>query len=138
MRATPEDVREGLERANAFLLTCRSADKGAVEIVLAEILNNVTEHAFAGMPPGLVRVVLVVRDGSIDGRVSDDGWPMPGLSLPDPPGLDDDTEPSDLPEGGYGWFLIRTLAEFVDYHRSESRNFLSFGIPALADRAPEN
>jgi serine/threonine-protein kinase RsbW len=129
--ATPDAVRQALDLARGFLISCPTRpDRSAVEIVLAEILNNVAEHAYAGRAPGHARIVLLVRDGAVDGRVSDDGLPMPGLSLPDPSGIDDDTELANLPEGGYGWFLIRTLAEFVDYRRARERNILSFRIPA--------
>jgi serine/threonine-protein kinase RsbW len=52
---------------------------------------------------------------------------MPGLCLPagkfQP--LDD---LADLPEGGFGWYLIRSLTEELSYRRSNGINRLSFQL----------
>ncbi len=100
-------------------------DRATVEIVLAEVLNNVAEHAYGG---GGGRIELWLR-WSADGLgcvVLDDGRPMPGGRLPTgaPPRLADD-----LPEGGFGWQLIRRLARDLCYCRSGGRNRLSFSLP---------
>jgi serine/threonine-protein kinase RsbW len=36
----------------------------------------------------------------------------------------------DLPEGGFGWYLIRTLARDVRYDRNGVTNCLTFWLPA--------
>jgi serine/threonine-protein kinase RsbW len=43
-----------------------------------------------------------------------------------PAPLDCDTE--ELPEGGFGWFLIRDLAHELNYTRISGKNLLSFRI----------
>jgi serine/threonine-protein kinase RsbW len=35
---------------------------------------------------------------------------------------------SNLPEGGFGWFLIRALSRDLDYRRVGGRNLLSFRL----------
>jgi serine/threonine-protein kinase RsbW len=35
----------------------------------------------------------------------------------------------DLPEGGFGWFLIRELTKDLQYVRHEDQNRLTFSIP---------
>jgi serine/threonine-protein kinase RsbW len=37
-------------------------------------------------------------------------------------------ETATLPEGGFGWFLIRTLSRDLDYRREGGRNLLSFRL----------
>ncbi len=34
----------------------------------------------------------------------------------------------DLPEGGFGWFLIRNLSQDLTYDRDEDKNILGFCI----------
>jgi serine/threonine-protein kinase RsbW len=101
-------------------------DRGTVELVLAEVLNNVAEHAYAG-GSGPVEVGLCATPLGIACRIVDRGLAMPEGRLPDgglPP-----AEPDDLPEGGFGWHLIRNLTADLSYARSAGQNRLSFLIP---------
>ena len=54
---------------------------------------------------------------------------MPGESIPDPKEPDLDVSTADLPEGGFGWGLIRTLSSGLSYRRMSERNRLAFRIP---------
>jgi serine/threonine-protein kinase RsbW len=100
-------------------------DAATAQIVLAEVLNNVVEHACAADAPIGVAIRLV--PGALSVTVCDDGAAMPGLVLP--PGRAPDLETPDLPEGGYGWYLIRLLAEGLCYQRDEGGNRLRFRLP---------
>lgn len=95
------------------------------EIVLAEALNNVVEHAYAA-GPGAIEVTLAGVPGWLDCQIVDRGLPMPGLSLP--AGRLPAAEPSGPPEGGFGWHLIRSLACDLVYRRSGGCNRLSFRL----------
>jgi serine/threonine-protein kinase RsbW len=77
-----------------------------VELVLAEVLNNVAEHAYAG-GSGPVEVGLAPRPCGIACRIVDSGLAMPNGQLPR--GTCHRSTPGDLPEGGFGWHLIRSL-----------------------------
>lgn len=96
-----------------------------VEIVLAEVLNNVVEHAYTARP-GPIEVRLSSSQDGIRCEVLDEGGPMardrPPLAQPSP-------VPSDLPEGGFGWGIIRALTCDLDYRRHDGRNRLAFRIP---------
>lgn len=124
-------VRDGLRRAMAAPALCRLAadQRATVEIVLAEILNNIAEHAYAA-GDGPVRLWLRQCGGLLSCRVEDEGLPMPGGRLPRPPV----PPPESLAEGGYGWHLIRTLALGLAYERDAGVNRLSFRIPAGQSR----
>lgn len=123
-------VRDGLHH----LFTCdllaglTEESRGTAEIVLAEALNNVVEHAYARYP-GKIEVVMRRRDPELLFDIRDDGLPMPGA---EPPlgHLREVLEIDDLPEGGFGWFLIRSLAHGLAYRRLNDRNLLSFCVPA--------
>lgn len=91
------------------------------ELLLAEALNNIVEHAYAGQS-GALRLVLLRRAGGLVIRLLDHGAPMPGLALPrgDLPDMHGDS----LPEGGFGWFLIRSLSHRLGYRRLRAGNLL--------------
>jgi serine/threonine-protein kinase RsbW len=125
----PLAVRAGLRQlmAAAVMQQLTPDGRGVAEIVLAEVLNNVVEHAYAEAA-GEITLSVRREGGLLTCRVTDTGRPMPGGQPPDP-GL---TPPEQLPEGGFGWYLIRTLARDLRYLRHEGRNELCL---SLADPA---
>ncbi len=128
--STSEDVRETLRRLSADLgrLGVLETDREAVEVVLAECMNNVVEHAYCESPDGEFELKLCLTRESLFCRVEDRGRPMPGLAIPAGDTHDLSVELDDLPEGGFGWFLIRELTRDLNYCREEDRNSLSFNI----------
>ena len=99
--------------------------RGTAELVLAEVLNNVVEHAYPG-GSGPVAVTLVPMSAGIHCLVVDQGLAMPGGTLPEGnlPALE--TALETLPEGGFGWHLIRSLTRDLAYVRTGSSNRVSF------------
>ncbi len=129
LTADPHSVRGalcGLMDTPAFRLL--DADSREVaELVLAEVLNNIAEHAYGG-GGGPVSLALRQRAGELACRVADKGRPMPGNRLPD--ATLPDLAPSDsLPQGGFGWPLIRGLTCRLRYRRQTGFNILLFSIP---------
>lgn len=97
-----------------------------VQIVLAEAMNNIVEHAYADRP-GQIEITLWSTPDGLKGRLVDNGAPMPGvLPAGTLPAIGQD---GDLPEGGFGWFLIRQLASDITYRRQDGVNHLLFRIP---------
>jgi serine/threonine-protein kinase RsbW len=121
-------VRAALARllAAAPVQNLAEDDRGTVELVLAEVLNNVAEHAYAG-GSGPVEVGLCATPLGLACRIVDRRRAMPGGKLPD--GCLPDVAPPDFPEGGFGWHLIRSLTADLTYARSAGQNRLSFLIP---------
>lgn len=128
--ADPTAVRAALERllAAAPVQDLAEDDRGTVALVLAEVLNNVAEHAYAG-GCGPVEVDLCATPLGIACRIVDRGLAMPNGTLPD--GTLPPSAPDDLPEGGFGWHLIRSLTADLTYARSGGQNRLSFLIPLV-------
>jgi len=120
-----ESIRDGLQGLFALNLLSDLTDesKGVVEIVLAEVLNNVVEHAYAKFP-GQIEIWVTRRADYLFIRMVDSGLPMPGGDLPGGRML----ASQDLPEGGFGWYLIRNLSHELTYQRDGDRNILSFCI----------
>jgi serine/threonine-protein kinase RsbW len=112
--------------ACALVQDCSSEALGTAELVVAEALNNVVEHAYATYP-GVIEVDIRRTCDQLFVLISDMGLPMPGAEPP----LGKAPEFGafdDLPEGGFGWFLIRRLVEDLTYRREGERNFLSFCV----------
>jgi serine/threonine-protein kinase RsbW len=126
--ADPDAVRAALASliAASPVHDLSEDDRGTVELVLAEVLNNVAEHAYAG-GSGPVEVGLCATPLGIACRIVDRGLAMPEGRLPE--GALPPAAPDDLPEGGFGWHLIRSLTADLSYARSAGQNRLSFLIP---------
>ena len=131
-----EDVRAGLAIVLSKLMPlCLTVDEvGTVELVLAEVLNNVVEHALATSTHSTTIEVRGHHDGlGLHLMIVDQGVPMPTGRAPVGLAPDLDVTRADLPEGGFGWFMIHALAKNVHYRRVHSENHLSLllqvGIP---------
>jgi serine/threonine-protein kinase RsbW len=121
-------VRDGLQSLFACELVRDLTEecRGTAEIVLAEALNNVVEHAYARYS-GKIEVLMRRADSDLVFELIDAGLPMPGT---EPPlgHLKEVLEIDDLPEGGFGWFLIRNLSHSLAYRRVGDRNRLTFCV----------
>ncbi len=124
--ATPATVRDALARllSEAPLRDLPDDARGTAEIVLAEVLNNVAEHAYAQFG-GVVRLTLTRTGAGILAEVEDDGLAMPDHAIPDE-GFPDEDRGGYPAEGGYGWFLIRQMTTGLKYSRAGNRNRLCF------------
>ncbi|CUK11602.1 Serine-protein kinase RsbW [Ruegeria denitrificans] len=98
---------------------------GDVKIALAEAINNVIEHAYADITPAKVKVRCRLHQNWLEILISDTGNPLPGFRVPDgiPASLGSTID--ELPEGGFGWFLIHELTSDIRYERSNGCNRLS-------------
>ncbi len=119
-------VRHALEQTMADRILTGLSDslRQNTEIVLAEVLNNIVEHAYCGTT-GPIRIWLR-REGAtgLACRIEDQGGPLPGSVVPQ----SDLPEAGSLAEGGFGWFLIRSLASGLEYRRQGDVNCLSFRL----------
>ncbi len=136
--ADPLSVRQALRMALARFTRFMTRDEaGTLELLLAEVLNNIVEHGYGDTGHGIITLSMV-RDGrGLSCSVSDDGVELPSDCLHQP--LSPDAKrpkPGDLPEGGFGWFLIRDLAEDLGYHRVDGRNLLAFRLPLAPHQEP--
>lgn len=121
-RRVLEDLVAGLSLAGIT-----GDDLATVELILAEALNNVVEHAYADAP-GPVDLLVERHRRGLSCRISDTGRPMPNGDAPDPP-LPTIAPPTDIPEGGFGWHIIRCLTTDLSYKRDGARNTLSMLVP---------
>ena len=123
-------VRRALAQLQARLapLDLNVEENGTFQIVLAEALNNVVEHAYGDGDPGVFEVEVTQVEAGLSFQITDSGAPMPDGEVPLGRLADYSSETSELPEGGFGWFLIRDLTHELSYVRDDDRNVLSFRL----------
>lgn len=121
----PHAAREAL----ALLLdglTClalEAEETFVVRLVVAEMLNNIVEHAYPDPDyPGPIHIACHHEPDGLHLAVWDEGLPMPDLQAPLGLPQEIDRPICDLPEGGFGWFLIRDLAKDLSYQRLAQEN----------------
>lgn len=124
-------VREGLMAlmATDMLRGLPEDCRTSAELVMAEVMNNIVEHAYESRG-GLIEVALRRLPFGLACRISDSGLPMPGGATPMGQMTGNDAAcPADLPEGGFGWGLIRLLARDLAYVRTGGKNHITFLLP---------
>lgn len=123
------EVRKALAMLMAKLALHRLSVEtmGHAEIVVAEVLNNIAEHGYDGA--GDVSLGVRVMPDRLRFTTVDAGRDLPQhlLSSGEMPKIPDN--PRDLPEGGFGWAMIRELTDGLCYRRLDGRNHLTFCIP---------
>lgn len=131
MPAREDSVRATINQLLEFVRSQRPRQPeilSKLEILLAEILNNVVEHGHDKISDGVATVSIALTKTELEITVVDEGNPMPDLRLPDGKlvgGAPGQIPLADLPEGGFGWALIRMLADRIGYQRINEQNRLT-------------
>lgn len=127
LAATDLAVRAALGDLRARLAAQGLSEEGCggVELALAEALNNIVEHAYPAGHPGEIRLSVTMTRGRLCCRLRDRGAPLPGLAVPARPRPDPAVARAALPEGGFGWYLIRDLTDALSYVRQDDENILT-------------
>jgi serine/threonine-protein kinase RsbW len=90
-----------------------------LNLALAEGFTNAVRHAHRTLPPETnIEIELSLWVDRLEIRIWDYGKPFDPDQIPEP-------KPGTLQDHGYGWFLIRRVADHVVYERnSDNRNCL--------------
>lgn len=99
-----------------------------LNLALAEGFTNAVRHAHAELPQSTpIELALSWQPERIEICIFDQGPPFNPDSLSEP-------KPGALREGGYGWFLMRKLADHVTYDRLVSAS--ARPLPSVASEPP--
>ncbi len=119
-------VEELLDR---IALHCAARDtQGNVEIAVTEAINNIAEHAYCGQTNQPIELLVQHAPNGFDITLTDAGIEMPEGKPPIAAQHDLNGPVSSLPEGGFGWSLIRSLSRDLKYARTGRENRLSFRV----------
>ncbi len=102
-----------------------------INLALAEGFTNAVRHAHRTLPPETgVEIEVSLWIDRLEIRIWDHGNPFDPDVIAEP-------KPGTLQVGGYGWFLLRRLADRVVYERSDdSRNCLLIVKHCLEEQHP--
>lgn len=98
-----------------------------VQIVLGEVMNNIIEHGFKNEGTGLIEIEIFITGDGITVRLCDDGVEFTPPEASQSP-LQDKDNLDDLPEGGFGWFLIKEITSSIELKRRENKNHLTLNF----------
>ena len=117
-------VRYVVQDLCAQLSTCAIATDAIanVELVLAEVLNNITEHGCSKTHKSNQYCVRWRQTKMhLFVQIEDQAPPLPLALVHNEPVPAD---PFSLPEGGFGWGLIHMVSDQLRYKRRDNRNYL--------------
>lgn len=103
----------------------------ATEIALTEALNNIVEHGFAQKNPQDIHVDIETNNQGIKVNITDYGAPYPDGQIPNTQAPILPVKRQDLPEGGFGWMLIREVTSAIHYARKNDKNCLCLYFDVL-------
>ena len=123
-----ENVADLAERISVICAECPGSTNDMSDMLrlcLAEALNNVVEHAYSGAEGKPIYAQVQITPQACNVTLIDEGAAMPGGQLPDGTNSFEPDDLANLPEGGFGWMLIRSEMDDVTYERREGCNVLT-------------
>lgn len=125
--AAREAIEKLMEKLSPLQLDIE--ESGTFELVIAEALNNVVEHGYPDPENGgPIKIDCTHKSNGLHIHIVDHGLPMPDGKTPLGLAAEVDVDFMDMPEGGFGWFLIKDLAKDVQYERTGDKNSLRLRI----------
>jgi len=127
IESTFENVADLAERIGGLCADYPGAGPEVADclrLCMAEAMNNIVEHAYDGAGGRMVYANVTLQPDRCEVQLIDEGKSMPGGVLPDGSISYDTSKFEDLPEGGFGWMLIRSQMDNVDYLRRDGCNVL--------------
>ncbi len=124
-------VRHGLQEFKTRFANgkSRDIDVNPIELVLAEILNNIAEHGDHASPPEKICLKWALHKNRFSAEISDAGVAYSPLEKIRAAKKHKDTAFDNLPEGGVGWHIISALCSDIHYRRHGNINILKLQIP---------
>lgn len=97
-----------------------------IETCVAEASNNCIKHAYQNRPGNKVEVIISLFLNHITFQVCDYGKAMEAEKFQSQKSFDfDPTVIADLPEGGMGLHIIRSVMTAVEYSSKDGKNILT-------------
>ncbi len=135
-------IRAALHQSRRWMIRARLQPDFAdrAELALAEILNNVAEHAYHGVKAGEIELFCRSEADGLRIALRDWGCALPQTLLDDhvqPQLIYGAGDPMKLPDGGFGWHIIRQLAQDIVSQRRNGENYLTCLVPLRSARAQD-
>lgn len=122
-----EAVADLAEQISVFCETEGHGDedlRDTVRLCIAEALNNIFEHAYECAEGRPISANVHLSDDRYRFILIDEGKAMPNGRPPEGDASFDPNDIENLPEGGFGWMLIRSQMDRIEYERENGCNVL--------------
>ncbi len=97
----------------------------SLSLIVEEIIVNIITHAYKNTDAGPITIELKILPESICISFSDRGHPFDPLAL-EPPDITKNIEERDI--GGLGLFMVRQMADEINYQRYHDENLLTITL----------
>ncbi len=84
-----------------------------LRLVVEEIATNIIKYGYPSDMPGVIQIACQCDNGTLRVVIRDHGRPFDPRSMPTP---DLHSDVANRAVGGLGLFLVRELADTIDYH----------------------
>ncbi len=124
-------VPSSYENVRKIARFCRDAcdslfnkdDIDIIELAIVEAANNTVEHAYSGKKGNPIELSITRLSDSLEIKIYDSGIPYAPSSFPYiEPDLKDDI--INIPEGGRGLFIIKSIMDDISFSRESGLNVL--------------
>lgn len=88
--------------------------KDMMQLAVTEIFTNVVQHAYQENENGKVIVIGELTDEGLAIEIAEQGKPFNPATVPHPSLTTDD-------EGGFGWYIIKSIVDEISYHPKVSK-----------------
>jgi anti-sigma regulatory factor (Ser/Thr protein kinase) len=125
--ANPDHLNRVLKEINAFAQQAGAAEDqvGQIELVLEELLVNIMNYAYP-QDPGTIEIRYQLSQPSLlKLEILDHGVPFDPLSIPE---VDTEATLEERSIGGLGIYLVRNIAEHIEYQRQDGKNMLTVSM----------
>jgi anti-sigma regulatory factor (Ser/Thr protein kinase) len=111
-------------RVDQFGKECGLAedDTAHVNLVLDELVSNIIRYGYDDVQEHEIHVTVEIGGDLLTISIEDDGRPFNPIDAP-PPNLELSIE--ERPIGGLGVFLVKSMADTLEYRRERDRNIVT-------------
>lgn len=124
VRNSPDAIAGASATAEGWLESYHPSPKvlNLVLLAIEELVTNCIQYGYDDAHEHTVLIVLSMNDSNLTMNVVDDGHPFDPLTLPPP---DSSLDIGDRPIGGLGIYLLRQMADHIEYERRDGTNRLT-------------
>lgn len=125
-----EDIGSVSEAIQSFCLSRSNADSAVpllgpdMNLVLSELMTNIVKHAYGPSGKGTIGVSARFLGQFLEVLIVDQGAELPEYVLQKNKIEFDGDDLFALPEGGFGWSIVHSIIDEIEYQRAAGSNRL--------------
>ena len=102
----------------------------SIQLIVDEVIANITNYAYPHTDSGMITIGIEFSKDTFSISFSDDGPPFNPLDAT-PPDITESIDDREI--GGLGIFMVRQMADKIEYNRHDNKNSLTVMINIMAE-----